>query len=125
MSLTKRQLLSVGALSGLSAALVLGGGGTASAADTRWTDTGPAQVDTLGSGQGLASRADGTLLHHGLFSVPLDLRDGGRPAEQAEKTFRAVYERLTPLAEDASERLLVLVPVREDQARPKADRDQA
>ncbi|KKD09808.1 PaaX family transcriptional regulator C-terminal domain-containing protein [Streptomyces sp. WM6386] len=38
------------------------------------------------------------------------------PAEQAEKTFRAVYERLTPLARDASERLLDLVPVRPDQA---------
>jgi len=40
------------------------------------------------------------------------------PAEQAEKTFRTVYERLTPLAQDASERLLDLVPVREsaDQA---------
>ncbi len=38
------------------------------------------------------------------------------PAEQAEKTFRAVYDRLTPLAQDASERLLDLVPVRPDQA---------
>ncbi|MDX3451498.1 PaaX family transcriptional regulator C-terminal domain-containing protein [Streptomyces sp. ME02-8801-2C] len=34
------------------------------------------------------------------------------PAEQAEKTFRTVYERLTPLAQEASERLLDLVPVR-------------
>ncbi|MFJ5994916.1 PaaX family transcriptional regulator C-terminal domain-containing protein [Streptomyces sp. NPDC092370] len=34
------------------------------------------------------------------------------PAEQAEKTFRAVHERLSPLARDASERLLDLVPVR-------------
>ncbi|PAZ11326.1 PaaX family transcriptional regulator [Streptomyces sp. SA15] len=38
------------------------------------------------------------------------------PAEQAEKTFRAVHERFTPLARDASERLLELVPVRPDQA---------
>lgn len=38
------------------------------------------------------------------------------PAEEAEKTFRAVHERLTPLAQDASERLLDLVPVRPDQA---------
>lgn len=38
------------------------------------------------------------------------------PAEQAEKTFRAVHKRLTPLARDASERLLDLVPVRPDQA---------
>ncbi|MCX5250320.1 PaaX family transcriptional regulator [Streptomyces sp. NBC_00201] len=38
------------------------------------------------------------------------------PAERAEKTFRAVHERLTPLAREASERLLDLVPVRPDQA---------
>ncbi|MFD8543117.1 PaaX family transcriptional regulator C-terminal domain-containing protein [Streptomyces sp. NPDC059649] len=37
------------------------------------------------------------------------------PAEQAEKTFRTVYDRLTPLAQDASERLLDMVPVRADQ----------
>nr|WP_267893801.1 PaaX family transcriptional regulator C-terminal domain-containing protein [Streptomyces sp. RTd22] len=34
------------------------------------------------------------------------------PAEQAEKTFRAVHERLTPGARVAAERLLDLVPVR-------------
>lgn len=34
------------------------------------------------------------------------------PAERAEKTFRAVHERLSPLARDASERLLDLVPAR-------------
>lgn len=34
------------------------------------------------------------------------------PAEQAEKTFRAVHERLSPLARTASERLLNLVPAR-------------
>jgi phenylacetic acid degradation operon negative regulatory protein len=34
------------------------------------------------------------------------------PAEQAEKTFRAVHDRLSPLARDASERLLDLVPAR-------------
>ncbi|MGW3092916.1 PaaX family transcriptional regulator [Streptomyces sp. NPDC001102] len=38
------------------------------------------------------------------------------PAEQAEKTFRAVHDRLTPLARDAATRLLDLVPVRPDQA---------
>ncbi|MET9905240.1 PaaX family transcriptional regulator C-terminal domain-containing protein [Streptomyces sp. NPDC006476] len=38
------------------------------------------------------------------------------PAEQAEKTFRAVYDQLTPPARDAAERLLDLVPVRPDQA---------
>ncbi|MFE7900346.1 PaaX family transcriptional regulator C-terminal domain-containing protein [Streptomyces sp. NPDC057424] len=34
------------------------------------------------------------------------------PAERAEKTFRTVHERLSPLARDASERLLDLVPAR-------------
>ncbi|MFH9659626.1 PaaX family transcriptional regulator C-terminal domain-containing protein [Streptomyces sp. NPDC017248] len=34
------------------------------------------------------------------------------PAQRAEKTFRAVHERLTPLADAAAERLLDLVPVR-------------
>jgi phenylacetic acid degradation operon negative regulatory protein len=38
------------------------------------------------------------------------------PAEQAEKTFRAVYDQLTPPARDAAERLLDLAPVRPDQA---------
>lgn len=37
------------------------------------------------------------------------------PAERAEKTFRAVYDRLTQPAQDAA-RLLDLVPVRDDQA---------
>lgn len=35
------------------------------------------------------------------------------PAERAEKTFRAVYDLLTPFAQDAAARLLDLVPVRE------------
>ncbi|MFF9115073.1 PaaX family transcriptional regulator C-terminal domain-containing protein [Streptomyces massasporeus] len=34
------------------------------------------------------------------------------PAEQAEKTFRTVHERLSPLAQEASECLLDLVPAR-------------
>ncbi|MFJ4534991.1 PaaX family transcriptional regulator C-terminal domain-containing protein [Streptomyces tibetensis] len=34
------------------------------------------------------------------------------PAEQAEKTFRTVHERLSPLVRDAAERLLDLVPAR-------------
>ncbi|MFI6560533.1 PaaX family transcriptional regulator C-terminal domain-containing protein [Streptomyces sp. NPDC050534] len=38
------------------------------------------------------------------------------PAERAEKTFRTVHDRLTPLAREASGRLLDLVPVRPDQA---------
>lgn len=39
------------------------------------------------------------------------------PAEQAEKTFRTVYDRLAPRAREASERLLDLVPVREGTGR--------
>ncbi|KUO15705.1 PaaX family transcriptional regulator [Streptomyces dysideae] len=35
------------------------------------------------------------------------------PAEQAEKAFRSVHARLTPLADEAAARLLDLVPVRE------------
>ena len=38
------------------------------------------------------------------------------PAERAEKTFRTVHDRLTPLAREAAQRLLDLVPVRPDQA---------
>lgn len=38
------------------------------------------------------------------------------PAEQAEKTFRGVHERLTPLADALARRLLDLVPVRPDPA---------
>lgn len=77
MKLMKRQLLSLGALLGLSGALALGGGSAASAAHAQWAQTGSTQVDTLGSGQGLASRADGTLLYRGLLSIPLDLRLAG------------------------------------------------
>ncbi|CCK26161.1 phenylacetic acid degradation operon negative regulatory protein PaaX [Streptomyces davaonensis JCM 4913] len=43
------------------------------------------------------------------------------PADRAEKTFRSVHERLTPLADAAAERLLDLVPVREDPAPSPAD----
>ncbi|MEV8308687.1 PaaX family transcriptional regulator C-terminal domain-containing protein [Streptomyces flavidovirens] len=38
------------------------------------------------------------------------------PAERAEKTFRAVHDRLTPGAREAAERLLDLVPVRPEAA---------
>jgi phenylacetic acid degradation operon negative regulatory protein len=48
--------------------------------------------------------------------LPVEHLPADWPAERAEKTFRVVHERLTPLARDASERLLDLVPVRDDQA---------
>ncbi|KMS76691.1 hypothetical protein ACM01_02220 [Streptomyces viridochromogenes] len=71
----KRHLRTLGCL---SVALTLGAG-TAAAADTapHWAQTGTAYTDTLGGGQGLASRADGTLLYRGLASIPLDLRIKG------------------------------------------------
>ncbi|MFI7407971.1 PaaX family transcriptional regulator C-terminal domain-containing protein [Streptomyces sp. NPDC049627] len=48
--------------------------------------------------------------------LPVEHLPDDWPAEAAEKTFRAVHERLAPLAQDASARLLDLVPVRDDQA---------
>ncbi|MFG2312623.1 hypothetical protein ACGFS9_28715 [Streptomyces sp. NPDC048566] len=71
----KRHLLSLACLLG---ALTLGPGVSAATADAPvWTESGTAWVDTLGGGQGLASRADGSLLHRGLLSIPLDLRVQG------------------------------------------------
>jgi hypothetical protein len=39
--------------------------------------TGTSYTDSLGGGQGLASRADGSLLYRGLADIPLDLRIKG------------------------------------------------
>ncbi|WP_210575223.1 hypothetical protein [Streptomyces sp. GESEQ-4] len=70
----RRQLVCLAALLGAFAA----GAGTASAAgDPRWAEAGTAYTDTLGGGQGLASRADGSLLYRGLTDIPLDLRFKG------------------------------------------------
>ncbi|GHC50541.1 PaaX family transcriptional regulator [Streptomyces violaceochromogenes] len=44
--------------------------------------------------------------------LPVEHLPADWPAEPAEKTFRTVHERLSPLAEVASERLLDLVPAR-------------
>ncbi|WP_330286563.1 PaaX family transcriptional regulator [Streptomyces sp. NBC_00576] len=57
--------------------------------------------------------------------LPVKHLPDGWAAEQAEKTFRTVYERLTPLAQEASERLVDLVPVREDQTDQTDQTDQA
>jgi hypothetical protein len=66
--------------SALTLATALGaltlGATTASAAPT-WTETGTAHVNSLTGSQGLASRADGTLVYRGLGSVPLALRVAG------------------------------------------------
>jgi hypothetical protein len=67
----RRQLLAIAAL---SAAVALGTATSAAAAEPVWQETGTAYVDSLGGSQGLASRADGSLLHRGLASIPLDLR---------------------------------------------------
>ncbi|MFE6160968.1 hypothetical protein ACFQ7F_18865 [Streptomyces sp. NPDC056486] len=42
-----------------------------------WQESGVSVVDSLTGSQGLASRADGSLLYRGLASVPLDLRIKG------------------------------------------------
>ncbi|MFF1692421.1 hypothetical protein ACFVXC_02190 [Streptomyces sp. NPDC058257] len=42
-----------------------------------WQESGVSTVDSLTGSQGLASRADGSLLYRGLASVPLDLRIKG------------------------------------------------
>jgi hypothetical protein len=67
----RRQLIAIAAL---SAAVALGTATSAAAAEPVWQETGTAYVDSLGGSQGLASRADGSLLHRGLASIPLDLR---------------------------------------------------
>jgi hypothetical protein len=70
----KRHLTTLACLSG---ALTVGAGTASAAGAPRWAETGTAYTDTLGGGQGLASRADGSLLYRGLVSIPLDLRVKG------------------------------------------------
>ncbi|MFD8567853.1 hypothetical protein [Streptomyces sp. NPDC059639] len=60
-----------------TAALTFSAAGAASAAEPTWTETGTSYVNSLTGSQGLASRADGSLLHRGLASVPLSLRIAG------------------------------------------------
>ncbi|MER5216518.1 hypothetical protein ABT063_39790 [Streptomyces sp. NPDC002838] len=70
----KRHLLT---LAGLLGAFSLTATPAAAASEPHWAQTGTAYTDTLGGGQGLASRADGSLLYRGLASIPLDLRIKG------------------------------------------------
>ena len=70
----KRHLTVLGCLSG---AVVLGTGPALAGGDPHWVETGTAYTDTLGGGQGLAGRADGSLLYRGLTDIPLDLRVKG------------------------------------------------
>ncbi|MGW0627404.1 hypothetical protein [Streptomyces sp. NPDC002758] len=69
----RRQLITLAALLG---ALTLGAP-SALAAEPQWVRTGTSYTDTLGGGQGLASRADGSVLYRGLLDIPLDLRVAG------------------------------------------------
>ncbi|SDN34092.1 hypothetical protein SAMN04487981_104499 [Streptomyces sp. cf386] len=70
----RRHFLTSGCLLG---ALALSAGMASAAGDPHWSESGTAYTDTLGGGQGLASRADGSLLYRGLASIPLDLRIKG------------------------------------------------
>jgi len=73
--LMKRHTSSLAALVG---ALTLGVSTSAVASgDPQWAETGTAYTDTLGGGQGLASRANDSLLYRGLADIPLDLRIKG------------------------------------------------
>ncbi|MEU6841932.1 hypothetical protein ABZ930_08680 [Streptomyces sp. NPDC046716] len=60
-----------------TAALTFSAAGSAGAAEPAWTETGTSYVNSLTGSQGLASRADGSLLYRGLASVPLSLRVKG------------------------------------------------
>src|ERR1700761_1127500 len=70
----RRQLF---ALAALSAAVTLGAATSSAAAGPVWQENRTAHVDSLSGSQGLASRADGSLVYRGLASVPLDLRVKG------------------------------------------------
>ncbi|MEU0724662.1 hypothetical protein [Streptomyces sp. NPDC006140] len=70
----RRHLLAATALLG---AFALGAGPASAAGAPHWAETGTTYTGTLGGGQGLAGRADSSLLYRGLASIPLDLRTKG------------------------------------------------
>lgn len=70
----KRHLVLLSALAG---ALALGAPSALASGEPHWVQTGTSYTDSLGGGQGLASRADGSLLYRGLADIPLDLRIKG------------------------------------------------
>ncbi|MFC8343521.1 hypothetical protein [Streptomyces sp. NPDC057280] len=70
----RRHLTVLGCLFG---AAVLGTSPASATGEPAWAETGTTYTDTLGGGQGLAARADGTLLHRGLADIPLSLRVKG------------------------------------------------
>ncbi|GGJ50918.1 hypothetical protein [Streptomyces brasiliensis] len=73
----KRQRRTFVTLAALLGALVLGAPSAFAADEPQWVRTGTSYTDTPGGGQGLASRADGSLLYRGLLDIPLDLRIKG------------------------------------------------
>ncbi|WP_232792320.1 hypothetical protein [Actinacidiphila yeochonensis] len=77
--MTAHALLSRAALTLAAAAALVAAGTTAShaAAPAGWTAAGSSTVDSLTGGEGIATRADGSLLTRGLGSVPLRLRVQG------------------------------------------------
>jgi len=70
----KRHLLLLASLSG---ALTLSAPSAFASGEPHWVETGTAYTDSLGGGQGLASRTNGSLLHRGLADIPLSYRVQG------------------------------------------------
>jgi hypothetical protein len=70
----KRQLVTLAALLG---ALTLGVSTASAAGSPTWVETGTAYTGSLTGGEGVASRANGSLLYRGLASIPLALRVQG------------------------------------------------
>lgn len=70
----KRQLVAVAAL---SSALALGAPSAFASGEPHWVQSGTSYTDSLGGGQGLASRAGGSVLYRGLADIPLGLRVKG------------------------------------------------
>ncbi|MFI0235593.1 hypothetical protein [Streptomyces sp. NPDC016845] len=71
---TRRRVLALAALTG---ALTLAAGAATATAAPSWTETGTSSVNSLTGSQGLATRADGSLVTRGLASIPLALRIAG------------------------------------------------
>ncbi|WP_069886407.1 hypothetical protein [Streptomyces luteocolor] len=76
MTLWKASTKASAALFGAVTMAVMAGGPAAAAPASPggWQESGSSLVNSLTGSQGLASRADGSLLYRGLGSIPLDLR---------------------------------------------------
>ncbi|MFJ4713340.1 hypothetical protein [Streptomyces sp. NPDC088785] len=75
--LQHRRSVRAAAVCATAALTFCAGAASAGAAEPTWTETGTSYVNSLTGGQGVASRADGTLLYRGPASVPLALRVAG------------------------------------------------